>query len=295
MTEVDPLKIPCGHEDDEIIISVSGGKDSTAALLRYRESGISFRAAFADTGWEAQETYDHLAALEARLGITIHRVGVPGGFPAQALREGILPHGKTAWCTRELKVKPLREFHERVARETDRDTISVVGIRNDESRARAQITREFEYDDRWGGYVWRPLLRWTVEDVLAIHHRHGVPVNPLYKMGFSRVGCAPCRNARKDEIRLWAELFPARIDAVRELEREVAAERQRRGHKGAATFFTTDAEGPIGIDTAVAWSRTSRGGVQLRLVQDNPDGGCFRWGMCEPPATGQKADDAEDA
>lgn len=278
-----PLILPPGHADSVLIVSASGGKDSTATILALRESGIPARYVFADTGWEVQEVYDYLALLEVRLSITIHRVGVPGGFGAQALREGILPHGKTAWCTRELKVKVLRAHHDKVARETDGDTISVVGIRNDESQARAQIEREFEYDDRWGGYVWRPLLRWTVADVLAIHHRHGIPVNPLYKMGFSRVGCAPCRNARKDEIRLWAELFPARIDAVRELERDVTTERQRRGHEGAATFFVHDTEGPIDIDTAVAWSRTSRGGVQLRLVQDNPDGGCFRWGMCEPP------------
>ena len=76
------LTIPAGHEDSVFIVSVSGGKDSTATLLALRESNIPPRAAFADTGWEAPETYAYLATLERLLGITIDRVGVPGGITA---------------------------------------------------------------------------------------------------------------------------------------------------------------------------------------------------------------------
>ncbi len=276
-----PITRPTGHDDSVFVVSMSGGKDSTALALALREAGIPCRHVFADTGWEAPETYEYLATLERLLGITIDRVGVPGGFAAQALKEGILPHGKTAWCTRELKAKPIRAYHDTI----DAETVSVVGIRGDESKERAKIEKEFEYDDRWKGYVWRPLLRWSIADVLAIHHRHGVPVNPLYLKGFSRVGCAPCRNANKDDMRMWAQHHPERIDAVRSLEAAVTAERARRGHSGAATFFT-DGSKPMPIDDVVAWSRTARGGVQLKLLQENPDSGCFRWGLCEPPSKG---------
>ncbi len=37
------------------------------------------------------------------------------------------------------------------------------------------------------------------------------------------------------------------------------------------------------IDEVVAWSRTERGGRQLPMFPPVPDGGCFRWGMCEAP------------
>jgi hypothetical protein len=40
--------------------------------------------------------------------------------------------------------------------------------------------------------------------------------------------------------------------------------------------------------TGVAWSRTERGGRQLPLLAPPPEGGCFRWGMCEAPTTGDK-------
>ena len=279
------VTIPAGFDPDEDvpILSISGGKDSTAAALAAREAGVVCRYVFADTGWEAQPTYDHVALLEHKLGVVIHRVGVEGGFKAQAVKKGILPHGKTAWCTRELKIKAIRAYHDEVSRATRCDTINVVGIRSDESEERSKIESEYEFSKEWGGYVWRPILRWTVEDVLAIHHRHGIPINPLYKLGFSRVGCAPCRNARKDEIRLWNEHFPERIDAVRDVENAVSDERARRGLEGRATMFVLP-EGPRPIDEVVKWSKTKRGGRHLMLLQDPPSGGCFRWGMCEPPA-----------
>ena len=183
----------------------------------------------------------------------------------------------------------------------------------------------------------RPVLRWSVADVLAIHHRHGIPVNPLYRKGFSRVGCNPCIYASKEEIELTAEHFPERIAQIRGLEiacedvrRERNAETPDRYKHEMASFFQSKevvgytksrewvpasttgkkppgrravqgpppegvtGEGqwrivktpiykPMRIDEVVAWSRTSRGGKQLKIIREDPGGGCYRWGMCEPP------------
>ena len=291
-----PLTIPAGHEHSTFVVSVSGGKDSTATVLALRESGIPARYVFADTGWEFPPTYEYLDTLERILGIHIDRVGVPGGMRSRIASGARFPSRLQRWCTRELKIEPLRAYHDRVADETDTDTVNVVGIRADESASRAGLP-EFEFHEKWGGYTWRPLIHATIADVLALHHRHGVPVNPLYRMGFSRVGCF-CINASKEEIRLTAEHFPERIEEVERFEREGTAERARRNAEEpgryameTATFFQKTVKGddgkrhgaPFPIREAVAWSRTKRGGVQLQLVQADPEGGCFRWGVCDPP------------
>jgi hypothetical protein len=153
---------------------------------------------------------------------------------------------------------------------------------------------EWEWSGQWDGSVWRPILGWTVEDVLAIHHRHGVPLNPLYHAGFSRVGCWPCIYANKEEIRMIAERDSARIDQIEAFEREIEADRARRNaetpgryaHPVAAFFMDRSRRtggGMLHIREAVAWSRTARGGKQLPLLAEPPQGGCMRWGLCEPP------------
>lgn len=72
----------------DLVVSMSGGKDSTATYLHLLEQGVldrveraggTVRRVFADTGWELDETYAYLDVLSARFG-PIDRVAlwVPG-------------------------------------------------------------------------------------------------------------------------------------------------------------------------------------------------------------------------
>jgi 3'-phosphoadenosine 5'-phosphosulfate sulfotransferase (PAPS reductase)/FAD synthetase len=271
--------------DATVVASASGGKDSTALMLALREADVPFRAVFADTGWEARETYEYIDLLREKIG-PIDVVGVPGGMAALATKRAGFPMRTGRWCTQELKLRPLREYHEAIGCET----VSAIGVRGQESSARAALP-EWSDDDEWGGFVWRPLIAWKVEDVIAIHHRHAVPLNPLYLRGHDRVGCYPCIFSQKDEVRLIAENDPERIEQIARMEDEFTAERARRNDAGTgkfrqmrSTFFP-----PVlgrqwnGIRDVVAWSRTSHGGRQLALLAPPPQGGCMRWGMCEAP------------
>ena len=291
------LVLPDQLRDLPLIASVSGGKDSTATVLALREAGLDYRMVFADTEWEHPLTYEHLDMLRAKLGPIDVVKAAAGGMAEKIRRRSSFPSRVGRWCTIELKVEPLQAYHAAIGD----DTVSVVGIRAEESAARAAYA-EVEDDDRWGGWMWRPILRWTIEDVLAIHHRHGVPVNPLYLRGHDRVGCFPCIFARKEEVRLIAEHDPWRIAEIRALEEQASAERvlanaahvptekkPQRFKLERASFFQGH-EGRVRgaalpIDEVVAWSRTAHGGRQLPLLLEPPSGGCFRWGLCEPPTS----------
>lgn len=280
--------MPIEGQDCTVVASVSGGKDSTALMLALRESEIPARYVFADTGWEAAETYAYLDLLRQRLDVVIDVVGVDGGMVERVRHRAGFPARMQRWCTRELKLQPLRAYHDELGVET----INAMGVRAEESERRAAMP-EWADDEEWGGWVWRPLMRWTVADVLAIHHRHGVPVNPLYTRGHDRVGCYPCIYSRKDEIAIIAANSPDRIDEIRKLEREMTdlraernEERPGRYRDAQATFFQTRVPGrTMSIDEIVAWARTDRGGKQIPLLAEPPRGGCMRWGMCEAPPT----------
>lgn len=274
--------------DRRVIASVSGGKDSAAMSLYLTELGIEHTRVFADTGWEHDLTYEYLRGpLSAKLG-PIVEVRSQRTLPELVRHKGMFPSRLRRWCTTELKIKPLAAF----MRSFDEEVVDAIGIRAAESQARA-TSLTWEWSDTFNCEVWRSILGWSEDDVIAIHKRHGLAPNPLYLMGARRVGCWPCLFARKEEIRLMAETDPSRLGQLRALEADAAASAAARHAErgetfdslGMPTFFS--GTGPKGewvslpIDKAVAWSRTARGGRQLEMFRPEHDG-CARWGLCEP-------------
>jgi 3'-phosphoadenosine 5'-phosphosulfate sulfotransferase (PAPS reductase)/FAD synthetase len=249
-------------------VGISGGKDSGAALLfMVQESGIAreqIRATFCDTGNEAAETYDHVRMLADRVH-PIEWIKPPLNFYELAKKKKRFPSVKSRFCTQELKLKPTKTFIDELLRAGE-TVIAVNGVRGEESEARAKLS---EWGDPVESYFgikeWRPLLRWKLNDVIAIHRRYGVPMNPLYSMGAQRVGCLPCIMSRKSEIRNLAKRWPERIDLLR---------RQEKSGERFHSFFGPDKVPEIhrrqeivtaggekimvaSIDDVVAWSRTS--------------------------------------
>lgn len=270
-----------------VVASISGGKDSAAMSLWLTELGIEHDRVFMDTGWEHEDTYDYLRGpLTEKLG-PIVELKPPRGMVDLIRRKAMFPSRLIRFCTEELKVFVFRDY---VANriEAGEDVVNAVGIRAEESSARALFS-EWEWSPTFDCEVWRPLITWTFADVVAIHARHALAPNPLYLRGASRVGCWPCIYARKEEIRLVADTDPKRIDLIRELEAEVTEGRKKRGTEGVASFFGLSTGRTMvcaPIDEVVAWSRTAKGGKNLALFAPGPpDEGCMRWGLCEtsPP------------
>lgn len=262
--------------------------------LWLKDQGIAHHRLYADTEWEHPSVYEYVDYLQTVVGKieTVH--GTWGGFVDLCLRKGMFPSRKKRFCTERLKVLPLLFKIEEIA-DTDPIIVNVVGIRAEESNARAKLP-EWEFNESTSMWTWRPLIAWSVEDVIKTHHKHGVKIHPLYRAGFSRVGCWPCIFASKAEIRRISKFDPSRIDIIRCLENELQA-RQRAaaaaggwefdslGH-GRCTFFSLRPDGPkhvaAEIDTVVAWARCKRGSKELALDSDDLSG-CARWGFCDLP------------
>ena len=309
----------------KVIVSMSGGKDSTAVALLAKEQGVDAIYAFADTGHEHPETYEYVTYLEGVLGITVQRVkadfskdierkrqvvqtkwrndGVDEEFVQRALNalhptgnpfldlciwKGRFPSTMARFCTDFLKVQPINNQVVFPAIKKYGHVESWHGVRADESLARSKLP-ERQMDDT-GIEIVRPILNWTVEDVFAMHRKHNIEPNPLYKQGMGRVGCMPCINCRKEELRQISMRFPEQIERVAEWERIVAEASKR----GAASFFTLREKDAVGLNDEefnkkasihgrVEWSNTTRGGNQIDLVNVTEEPAMCHsiYGLCE--------------
>jgi 3'-phosphoadenosine 5'-phosphosulfate sulfotransferase (PAPS reductase)/FAD synthetase len=229
------------------------------------------------------------------------------GFLDLCLWKGLFPSPRGKFCTEELKIMPIWHQVQRPILEAGRTLISWQGVRAEESLARRDLPRwqrvnpapykalkaDRDLGEAGRAYAYRPLIDWKVDDVWAMHARHGIARNRLYDNGASRVGCFPCIHAGKEEIRMIADRFPEFIDRLAEWERMVTDASARGAKDGfAATFFPASSDplyregDPItvegnGIHRTVEWSRTSRGGKQYSLLAMDFGTSCNEWGTCE--------------
>jgi len=125
------------------VVSLSGGKDSTALALYLKQNypEIPAEYIFCDTGVELPETYEYLERLEVILGEPVKRLSgldllkvkhKPGrnafDIWLHEVYGGYLPNPRARWCTRVLKIQPFEQFV------GESKVFSYIGIRGDENR-----------------------------------------------------------------------------------------------------------------------------------------------------------------
>jgi len=175
------------------ILSLSGGKDSTALAIYMRDRVPDAEYVFSDTGDELRETYTYLEQLEAFLGQRVVRLNPDRPFSHYlAIYRGVLPDARTRWCTRMLKLKPFERY---VGNDI---AINYVGIRCDENRS-GYISHKPNITSRYP-FVEDGIDR---DDVLRILDDSGLGL-PSYYRWRSRSGCYFCFFQQKIE---WVGLL----------------------------------------------------------------------------------------
>lgn len=203
------------------LVSLSGGKDSTAMLLKMIEEGMQIDCIlFCDTGLEFPAMYEHLDKLERDIGRPITRVKSEQTYEylmfdtpvkrkadtAFVKRYGKIHNGygwpgpRMRWCTSKLKDLP----RERFLRELRKlyDVREYVGLAADEEY---RLQRE---RNRNPNHI-HPLVDWgmTEVDCLQYCYDRGYDWNGLYEH-FHRVSCWCCPLQSLDELRQLYHYYP---------------------------------------------------------------------------------------
>jgi len=174
------------------IISLSGGKDSTAMLLMMLEKRIKIDyIVFFDTGWEFPEMINHIDKLKKYIGREIIRLKPKRSFKELFDKWGFSSF-KNRWCTAE-KRGAINKFCNQCKPFTQ-----YIGFSCDESK---RIKKTI-------GYCY-PLVDWKVteEDALKYCLEKGFSWDGLYEK-YKRVSCWNCPLQSLSDLKVLWKDFP---------------------------------------------------------------------------------------
>lgn len=220
-------------------------------------------------------------AKRRALGV-LHTTGNP--FLDLCLWKGRFPSRKAQFCTEELKRNMAVAYQVEMIAAGLR-VVSWQGVRRDESHNR----RDAKKIEKLGKRLWafRPIVEWNKYRCFDLSLDAGIQPNPLYLQGMDRVGCMPCINVSKDELREISVRMPDHIDRIAEWELLVG-----NASKRAFSTMMADAHkakdrrvifADLNIRSRVEWSKTTRGGKQYDLLADlsEPAACSSSYGLCE--------------
>ena len=183
------------------ILSLSGGKDSTALAFFMKENMPEIfeklELVFCDTECELPETYDYLNKIEVFLNKKIIRIKPKRSFDHIYQIYNQIPAVNCRWCTVELKTKPFRNFIKN--NYSDGIVKMYIGIRADEAW-RLKTAKDTEYLKECHPFVDYNIYK---SDVTAILENVGIDYPDYYKWR-DRSGCYFCMYQSQED---WINLY----------------------------------------------------------------------------------------
>ena len=210
-----------------LVVTDSGGKDSCVCREIVKRAGIPYEVQHNLTTADAPQTIYYVRETFRKL----EEQGVPCKVNYPVYKGGRV----TMWTLIPMKKFPptrLQRYCCQVLKEaTCRDRFITTGVRWAESVKRKnnrgvyenftanpekkiilnndndEDRRLFESCTLKGKRICNPIVDWTDRDVWEYIRSERLPMNPLYEMGFYRVGCIGCPMAGKNRWKEFA-LFP---------------------------------------------------------------------------------------
>lgn len=201
------------------IVSLSGGKDSTAMLLMMIEKNMEVNdIVFCDTGMEFPEMYNHIKKVEKFINRNVTVIKRKESYQyylgEYVKKNGEIGYGhpdfKNRWCTQLLKKMPFSKY----IKQYKDDITEYHGIAIDEKH-RAEKNKENNRVIRY------PLIEWNITEKQALKYCYdkGFNWDGLYEK-FSRVSCWCCPLSRIEELRILYNDFPVLWEELEEMDKK---------------------------------------------------------------------------
>ena len=190
------------------ILSLSGGKDSTALAFFMKENMPEIfeklELVFCDTECELPELYDYLNKIEMFLNKRITYIKPPKSFEHLYDMHGYLPHPAKRWCTVELKTKPFQNYLKEKTDNFKVVTNLYIGIRKDEEHRTKTATSKYQNIKEQFPFVEFGINK---ADVFQILDKAGIGLPKFYSWK-RRSGCYFCFFQSLNDWFLLYEHYP---------------------------------------------------------------------------------------
>ena len=230
------------------IVSLSGGKDSTAMLLMMIERKEPIHSVvFFDTGWEFPQMYEHIDLFEKKTGHKVWRLHSTFPFDYWLYARPVIAHKgpnkgqlykigngwpsiKFRWCTRQ-KVQAIDMFCKPIS-----NVVQCIGYAADENRSLSDPKFSYRF----------PLQEWDITEVDALQYCYDKGYNwgGLYEH-FGRVSCFCCPLQKTSELRTLWKYYPDLWKRMIEMDKAIPVNRGFKEYKTVCDFdrqFTIEHE-----------------------------------------------------
>ncbi|MCX6262822.1 MAG: phosphoadenosine phosphosulfate reductase family protein, partial [Bacteroidia bacterium] len=201
------------------LASYSGGKDSQVLLDLVTRAIPSddFVVIYSDTGYELppsleiyektqtfyQSRYPNMRFYTARNHQKVLDYWEKIGTPSNVYR----------WCCSVMKTAPLYKLLKNInGFEKQPKTLTFEGVRAEESESRSHYKRIGKGVKHNGVINASPILNWSLTEIFLYIFFHKLPLNVIYRLGFTRAGCIICPFSSPGNDRLSKIFFSDKLD-----------------------------------------------------------------------------------
>ena len=161
--------------------------EDVVVLHMVREILPNVPVLFLETGYHFAETLAYRDRMAAEWNLNLVNVLPEHTVAEQESAFGILNQTAPDRCCGLRKVEPL-------FRALAPYGVWVTGLRRQQSKSRANLQQEESFALPSGHTLAKlsPLAEWSTRDVWLYAGAHDIPLLPLYDLGYTSIGCAPC-------------------------------------------------------------------------------------------------------
>jgi phosphoadenosine phosphosulfate reductase len=186
-------ELPEAPTENDACLSCSFQAEDVLLLHLVRELWPDIPVLFLDTGYHFQETYAYRDRITTDWKLNLTNLLPARTVVEQELEHGLLHQTAPDRCCALRKVEPLFSA-------VGNYKTWLTGLRREQARSRTTLEEIADFTLPSGITVRKlsPFADWTTRDIWQACAFYGIPLLPLYDVGYTSIGCKPCTSIPTD-------------------------------------------------------------------------------------------------